>query len=164
MVLTSQGPNKVVVWAPGGTYLYRFFPVMISLSHADALFTPDQSKALSAPLGTQIITAPPNNQVFTPTLASVLAEGLFAPDATKSINPALTKSIQVQAPVSAALLNKGGVFTDYTSQAKSAYQKDQGDTGLASTLDQQQPNDNADWASDSVTWLAQTLRPRLAGI
>jgi hypothetical protein len=82
---------------------------MISLSQAGGLFTPDQSKALSAPLGTQIITAPPNNRVFTPTLASVLDQGLFVPDATKSINPALTKSIQVQAPVpvSAALLNKG---------------------------------------------------------
>ena len=163
MVLTSQGPNKVVVWAPGGTYLYRFFPVMIALSHDGGLFTPDRSKALSASLGTQIITAPPNNRVFTPTLASVLAEGLFAPDATKSINPALTKSIQVQAPVSAALLNKGGDFTDYIAQAKSAYQKDQGDTGLGFTLDQQQTNDNADWAGDSVTWLAQTFTPAISG-
>jgi len=45
MVLTSQGPGKVVVWAPGGTYLYRFFPVMISLSRTGALFTPDRSKS-----------------------------------------------------------------------------------------------------------------------
>ena len=51
----------------GGTYLYRFFPVMISLSHDGGLFTPDRSKALSASLGTQIITAPPKNRVFTPT-------------------------------------------------------------------------------------------------
>jgi hypothetical protein len=59
-------------------------------------------------------------------------------------------------------LNKGGDFTDYTVQAKSAYQKDQGDTGLASALDQQQPYDNADWASDSVTWLAQTFTPAVS--
>jgi len=34
---------------------------------------------------------------------------------------------------------------------------------LASALDQQQPYDNADWASDSVTWLAQTFTPAVSG-
>ena len=34
-VLTSEGPNKMVVWAPGGSYYFRYFPVSIFSSHAE---------------------------------------------------------------------------------------------------------------------------------
>lgn len=42
-VLTSAGPGKLVVWAPGGMYLHRFFPVAIYSAHSEAKVFPDRS-------------------------------------------------------------------------------------------------------------------------
>jgi hypothetical protein len=39
-VLTSEGPGKLVTWAPGGTYYERYFPVSIESAHAEGVVTP----------------------------------------------------------------------------------------------------------------------------
>jgi hypothetical protein len=50
-VLTSAGPGQRIVWAPGGTYLYRYFPVTIEISRQlERPFNPDKIYDILAPL------------------------------------------------------------------------------------------------------------------
>lgn len=53
-VLTSQGPGKLLTWAPGGTYLARYYPVSIELSHAEAIAVVDHSLSKGLPIPTAL--------------------------------------------------------------------------------------------------------------
>jgi len=81
-VLTSQGPGKLVIWAPGGSYFHRYFPVSIDLAHNAEIFTPDHEKLLTAPMTS------PHTQTTTPTKSPELAleavAAIFTPDHTAS--------------------------------------------------------------------------------
>ena len=43
-VMTSQGLGHLVVWAPGGAYLWRYFPVSVYLSFLAEVFVPDHDQ------------------------------------------------------------------------------------------------------------------------
>lgn|SRR5487761_2391925 len=85
MVLTSAGILSMPVWAPGGTYLERFFPESAYLSFIAVLDAPDQdwpeTPAITKTLDVEGLINPGQFKTLTPpepTLA--LAHGLDAPD------------------------------------------------------------------------------------
>ena len=100
LVLTSQGPGKVVVWAPGGTYFHRYFPVVMECEHSAGLFTPDYERLLTGPMTS------PHTQTTTPTKAPELAleavAALFTPDHTVGETLPATTCYQAEAHVADA--------------------------------------------------------------
>ncbi|GAI67373.1 unnamed protein product, partial [marine sediment metagenome] len=100
LVLTSQGPGKLVVWAPGGTYFHRFFPVTIDLAHSAEIFTPDYERLLTTPMTS------PHTQTTTPTESPELAleavAALFTPDHTAGETLPATTCYQAEAHVADA--------------------------------------------------------------
>ncbi|GAI71617.1 unnamed protein product, partial [marine sediment metagenome] len=100
LVLTSQGPGHLVVWAPGGTYFHRYFPVTIDLAHSAALFTPDYEKLLTAPMtSTYTQTIIPTEA---PALALEAAAALFTPDYSSAETGPLVSAYQAEAHVADA--------------------------------------------------------------
>ncbi|MBA7708076.1 hypothetical protein ES703_116963 [subsurface metagenome] len=126
LVLTSQGPGKVVVWAPGGTYFNRFFPVTIDLSHALAKVTPDKSYDKDAPLTTwnrQAYGDAPADYIkrLTPSVALVDAEAVVTPDKTHNENCPITAApYSWKKVVDGAVADDGGAQTDETAAAQEA--------------------------------------------
>jgi len=135
-VLTSEGQGHLVVWAPGGTYLYRFFLVSMDISHNAELFTPDHEKLLTAPMTS------PYTQTTTPTKTPELAleavAALFTPDYTDSETLPAISCYQAEAHVTDAFghfsigannisivnMIRGSKFTlceDGTAQSITAY-------------------------------------------
>ena len=136
LVLTSAGPGKLVVWAPGGTYFHRYFPVTIDLAHSAEIFTPDYEKLLTAPMTS------PKTQTTTPTESPELAleavAALFTPDHTAGETLPATTGYQAEAHVADAFghfsigannisivnMIRGSKFTlceDGTAQSITAY-------------------------------------------
>jgi hypothetical protein len=158
-VLTSAGPGQRVVWAPGGTYLHRYFPVSIDLTRDTRKpFNADKSKAVLAPLTVPYCIEehihPDWVERFEPEIAiSILAE-LFSSDQEKTQSPAVSDtSIQVDLPVNGAIADDGGAQTDETTQAKSGLSIDQSYTVN---------DDNSQGLGSTSTWEAQTFTTGLA--
>lgn len=116
-VLTSEGPGKLVTWAPGGTYYERFFPVSIVASHSEGLVAP-----VAAPKSASIVSS------------------LNYPGATKQPQVGLSKTVDIvtvdqsiaraASPrrqffnelnhlMGGAVADDGGVQTDETAAANS---------------------------------------------
>ncbi|AQU05305.1 hypothetical protein B1778_00770 [Dehalococcoides mccartyi] len=158
-VLTSAGPGQRIVWAPGGTYLYRYFPVTIEISRqSETPFNPDKIYEKLAPL-----TVPCGiEDVFNSSwfvrheleiVTSILAEG-FNPHHWRVKTPILADNlIQVNLPVSGAIAEAGGTQTDETAGAKSPI-----------LIDQQYAaqDDGQQGFSNSSYWEAQTFTTALA--
>jgi hypothetical protein len=82
LVLTSQGPGNLVVWAPGGSAFDRWYPVTIGLTApVVAVDTPDKTHSETGPLSTaqteEVLTAVEGKSV-----GSVDAEAVVTPDQT----------------------------------------------------------------------------------
>ncbi|MBA7710538.1 hypothetical protein ES703_119481 [subsurface metagenome] len=123
LVLTSEGPGKVIVWAPGGTYFHRYFPVSIDLSHAEAKVTPDKSYDKDAPITTwnrQTYGDAPADYIkrLTPSVALVDAEVVVTPDKTHNENAPVATAITWKKSVDGAVADDGGAQTDETSEAQ----------------------------------------------
>jgi len=158
-VLTSAGPNQRVVWAPGGTYLYRYFPVVIDLTkNTDRPFTPNESKhlaaALSVPFGIEDRFNPGWFKRLEPQLYSSALASIFNADHDNSLSPIAADSlIQVEIPVSGAVADDGGAQTDETTGGKS---------GIIVDQQYSSNDDNQQGFSNSSYWEAQTFTTSLA--
>jgi len=131
-VLTSEGPGHKVTWAPGGMYLYRFFPVSIELLFAAGLFTPDHLKQINAPIASpfgNIYGIPEHNTAWfrkqEPSIALSKAAAIYTPDHSEVKTPIVGSQPSWQVPVGGAVADDGGVQTDETAQAKSGPAVDQ---------------------------------------
>ena len=123
-VLTSEGPGKKVVWAPGGTYFERFFPVSIDLAHEEGPWTPDRIRQLTSPMATSNYQAhgdAPADFIkrLTPDISLSRATALFTPDKTHDKAATAATAISVKTIVEAAIADDGGVQTDETAAAQS---------------------------------------------
>ena len=152
-VLTSDGQGKKVVWEPGGLFFNRTFPVLVGLSRSGGVFSPDSAALINSPLGMQIITGAPYSQELDRALSLALARGIFAPDAVKTITPSLASGRNIQIPPTAALLNKGGVFTDFSAAQISGYTRDQFYLN----------GDNTDKSFSGSSWESQTFTAAVTG-
>lgn len=128
LVLTSEGPGKAVLWAPGGTYFYRYFPVQMESEHSAGLFAPDHSVSKLSPL-----TAPygayqkPELDSVNPdwfrlgekSVALDKAAALFSPDNTRSKDALASTTKGYKLPVGGAVADDGTVEADETSEAQS---------------------------------------------
>lgn len=166
-VLTSNGPGKLISWAPGGTYLNRYFPVVINLSFGSAIFVPDKSvsESQSGDLTTLIIVdyADPANPRYDLVLGNtVVATGTWSPDFDNSESAAVTLGQILQKWESQGWLDTAGVFSDNTAAQSSGLVKDQANT-LRGTQDQSQTSQNNGYTSDSVNWNSQTFIPANSG-
>ena len=86
-VLTSEGPGKLVVWAPGGTYFFRYFPVTVYLTHSGAKVSPDKSHSKSISMSSwnrQAYEDAPADYIkrLTPSIALADAEAVVTPNKT----------------------------------------------------------------------------------
>ena len=122
-VLTSQGPGKLVVWAPAGSYFFRFFPVTIELAHAEQIVTVDQSHNKNAPITTwnrQNCGDAPADYIkrLTPTIALPDAEDIVTVDKSHNKNAPVASQGGVQLLVDGAVADDGGVQTDETTEAR----------------------------------------------
>lgn len=131
LVLTSQGPGNVPVWAPGGTYLDRFFPCEIVLNQSAAKFIPDKASFIAAilnsPYGYCGVSAGGLNPGWFRSPAPVLSlnktAGVFIPNAGKNLNMAQSTQYEMEIPVGGAVADDTVTLTDQTSQAKSGFTK-----------------------------------------
>lgn len=124
LVLTSEGPGHLPVWAPGGTYYHRYFPVSIYLSHAEAAVSVDQSHSESASASTQhkeaYLDAP--SDYIKRLLASVALSDTetagITPDKDHNENAPVTRKYDLEIVVGGAAAQAGAVFTDETTEAQ----------------------------------------------
>jgi len=158
-VLTSAGPGQKVVWAPGGTYLNRYFPVVVHLSHSTRKpFNAEKSKAILSPLTVPYSIEDHLNpdwiERLEPELALSLLAGMFTPNHEQT-KPSLVMdtSIQVDLPVGGAVTEVGGVLIDETPQAKLGLSIDQSYTAN---------DDSSQSLGSTSTWEAQTFTTSLA--
>jgi len=129
MVLTSQGAGKLVIWAPGGTYLNRYFPVSLDLEDAEAIVGVGQSHNENAPIASSHVQAygdAPADYIrrLTPAIALVDAETvLVGPDQTiaKTSTPRSALSILCDGFVEETA---AAVQTDHTAEAREATAND----------------------------------------
>jgi len=122
-VMTSQGPGHLVVWAPGGAYLWRYFPVSVYLSLLAEVFSPDHQKQVSAPLATPYgmagILNPGWFHRLNPAIFSALSSAIFSPDHSSAKSAPAAALGEVEVPIGGAVADDGGVQTNETTQAKS---------------------------------------------
>jgi len=152
-VMTSQGPGHLVVWAPGGAYLWRYFPVSVYLSFLAEVFSPDHQKQFSAPLATPYgmaeILNPGWFHRLNPAISSALTSVIFIPDHSSSKSALAVSLGEVEVPIGGAVADDGGVQTNETIEAKSGPAVDQQHiTG----------DDNYKYTTASY-WEAQTFTP-----
>lgn len=164
-VLTSAGPGQKVVWAPGGTYLDRFFPVSIDLTkYTHKPFVPDKYRTIIAPFTVPYgIENRTNLEWFRrlePQLALSVLAAIFTPDHNNGKSLAIADTlIQADLPVTGAVADDGGVQTDETAGAKSPVLIDQ---QYAANDDNQQGFGNSSyWESQTFT---TTLAQRVRGV
>jgi len=127
-VLTSQGPGKLVIWAPGGAYFYRYYPVQVESEHSAGLFTPDHSVSKDSPLtapygayqkaGLDSVN-PDWFQLGEKSVALDKTAALFSPDHSKSEDAVAASTQSYKLPVGGAVADDGGATTDETSEAQS---------------------------------------------
>lgn len=113
-VLTSEGPGKIVVWAPGGTYFYRYFPVSIDISHAEGVVIPKE-------IGKTIIVAsalsyPTPTKTPEMTLGKVVTV-VTPKESAKTISPATQAINYLNHLLGGAVADDGGSQTDETTAA-----------------------------------------------
>lgn len=164
-VLTSAGPGQKVVWAPGGTYLNRYFPVTVDLSKSVINpFIPDKSKEGLLPLTVPYSIEDHWNagwvERLEPQLNLSLIAQILVVDYAKSMANAINDtSIQVDLPVNGAVAEALGVQTDETGAAKS---------GLIVDQSYIINDDNSQSLGTTSTWESQTfttgLGQRVRGI
>ncbi|MDD4984225.1 MAG: hypothetical protein PHQ43_00350 [Dehalococcoidales bacterium] len=164
-VLTSAGPGQRIVWAPGGTYLYRYFPVTIEISRqSEKPFSPDKIyeklAPLTVPYGVDNLV---NSNWFLrqepEIVTSILAEG-FNPHHQESKSPVLADNlIQADLAVSGAIAEAGVIQTDETLGAKSAILIDQ--QYIANDDSQQGFSNSSYWEAQTFT---ATFAQRVRGV
>jgi len=140
-VMTSQGPGHLIVWAPGGAYLWRYFPVSVYLSLLAGVFSPDHQKQIDAPLATPYgmaeILNPGWFHRLNPAISSALASAIFTPDHSLAKTAVAATLGEAEVPIGGAMADDGGVQTDETIEAKSGPAVDQqyntGDDGYKYT-------------------------------
>jgi hypothetical protein len=128
-VLTSEGLGKKVIWAPGGTYYERFFPVSIDLSHKEGKVTPDAVKQIIAAMATSHVETyldAPGDFVkrLTPTIELSKQAGKVTPDHTHGETPVIESSYSLKIPVGGAVADDGGVQMDETTEGQNDTQND----------------------------------------
>ncbi len=113
-VLTSEGGGKLVVWAPGGTYFERYFPVSIEGAHAEGVVSPIAIlKSVPIAVGLNYPTA-----TRQPSLGSARSVGVVTPvDIAKASSPGRQIINERTYPVSAAVADDGAVQADETAAA-----------------------------------------------
>jgi len=123
-VLTSEGPAQLATWAPGGMYLWRYFPVSFYLSLLASRYVADHQKAVNAPLGSPYglsgVANPDWYRRLNPSLSATMAAAVFNPISVGN-NPVLGAQGSLEVPVGGAVADDGGVLTDETTAAKSGY-------------------------------------------
>ena len=122
-VLTSEGPGKLVVWAPGGTYFFRYFPVTVYLTHNGAKVSPDGSHSKNIPVSTwnkQAYVDAPADFIkrLTPAIALADAEAVVVPNKTGNESAPVATVIVLKKVVDGAGADDGGVQTDETVAAQ----------------------------------------------
>ena len=129
LVLTSQGPGKMVVWAPGGTYFHRYFPVTVGLAHSEAKASPDKLYDKSIPASTwnrQAYEDAPADYIkrLTPVISLADAQAVVTPDKTGEKTPAVNTGFKLKIPVGGAVAEDGGVLTNETTAAQNSTAND----------------------------------------
>ena len=124
LVLTSQGPGKIPVWAPKGGNFKYYFPVTVALANAEAKVTVDRSNNINTPMATwhrenYLDDVPSWIKRLTPTVALVDGESAVAVDRSKNTNVPITRQWGLKMLVDGALADDGGVQTDETAAARS---------------------------------------------
>jgi hypothetical protein len=122
-VLTSEGPGKLVVWAPGGTYFYRYFPVTVYLTHSQAKVSPDKSHGKNIAVSTwnrQAHADAPADFIkrLTPSIALADAEAIMAPDKTGDESAPVTTTLVLKKAIDGAAADDGGAQTEETAAAQ----------------------------------------------
>jgi hypothetical protein len=159
-VLTSEGPGHLVTWAPGGMYLYRFFPVDIDATHIERVFVPDHDIPKLAPMATALGADGHLNpgwyQRLTPEIARALSVAVFTPDHSDVEPVPYDTYAELVAPVNGAVADDGGVQTDETAAARSGPVIQENYTVNDDGQQDCKPND---WEAQTFTTVgAHTLR------
>jgi len=157
-VLTSAGPGQKVVWAPGGTYLNRYFPVMVHLTNATHKpFNADKNQFALAPLTVPYCIEDHFNpewiERLEPEIAISILANIFTPGKEALKSSIIDTLIQVDLPANGAIAEVSGVLTEETAQAKSDLSIDQ-----SYTIN----DDNSQSLGSTSTWEAQTFTTGLA--
>ena len=152
-VLTSQGAGHKVIWAPGGSYFDRFFPISIDIDHREGVFSPDHAEvkpsALATALGIEDNLNPGWFKRLTPALSRARSHAVFTPDHSDIENCPVAAAGDMEIPVGGAVADDGGVQTDETAQAKGGYARFQNFIAGDDGAEDDHPND----------WEAQTFTP-----
>lgn len=100
-VLTSTGQGKIPVWGPAGSGLKYYFPVVISLTDAEAVVPVNQHYDRNAPLDAVDVEAIDDQPALNirrllPTIASVDAEAVILVNQNYNKNAPLTREAGFQ--------------------------------------------------------------------
>jgi len=122
-VLTSEGPGKLIVWAPGGTYFYRYFPVTAYLTHSQTKVSPDKSHSKSIAVSTwnrQAHVDAPADFIkrLIPSITLADAEVVVAVDKTGNKSASVATALVLKKVVEGVVADDGGVQTNETAAAQ----------------------------------------------
>jgi len=139
-VLTSEGPGKLVVWAPGGTYFYRYFPVTVYLAHSQAKVSPDKSHGKSIAMSTSNrqahVDAPADFiRRLVPSITLADAEAVVTVAKTGDKSAPVATALVLKKLVEGVVADDGGVQTNETAAAQSPAANDMTLLPLAPAVD-----------------------------
>lgn len=123
LVLTSAGALKLPVWMPGAA-LEVWIPAVMEMTHGESLVTVDRLFNKNAPLVIEhkeaYLDAPADLiKRLTPAIALADAEAIATVNDTFNKNAPVASECAIEYAVGGAVLDDGGVQTDYTAEVNS---------------------------------------------
>lgn len=120
-VLTSAGPSNPLVWTSGGTYLNRYFPVLLYSSFLNSIDSVDKTITKSTGTSLGAVVDYVSMTVLTPTPASIFSSAIDSIDQNISgtRSPATLATYYRMDNVDGAVAEDGGIQSDETTQANS---------------------------------------------
>ena len=128
-LLTSAGAGHIPVWAPPVGPLERWLVATIELTKGVQKVSVARSYSKDAPVATSHVQAYGDAPLdfikrLTPSLALVDAEATVTPDKTHNKNAPIASECALEYAVGGAILDDGGVTTDYTTEINNATPND----------------------------------------
>ncbi|MFA5186791.1 MAG: hypothetical protein WC551_09965 [Patescibacteria group bacterium] len=147
--------------------LVRYLNSWINLPlRTDEPFAPDGTKEVAGNLGTVIYDAytDPENPRYDKVINLSHAEvDNFTPGESDAEVPDFDRNTEAQQWAASVQVSDGGAFTDETADERTGLVKGPATIGGYGRISLSQTNQNAGYACDSVTWLAQVFTPAESG-
>ena len=111
------------------TYLNRFYPRDINLSHTEGVVAPDHTKSINSPIATVLVKDTGDDvanylKLLEPAITVPDSEAVIVPDQTITESPVIHTHYDLQTVLTGAFRSPGGVDVDETAAAQNTTAND----------------------------------------